>query len=261
MLETSAPIASWPQGWTVHAFHVPTPVPHEMGKWLLKNRLYAEGNDFTNEEAQYNPDYVGNSLLRRFWRGEKNNVNLQSMGMDLWVLAKEGVPQGVVSWMRSNTAGHPFLIQPTPEIRNHPNHKPRQQIPAASLGVFMLYMKKEHRKAGLMRRTVSEFVAPQVLAQARLCRAQGGFPFIAAKDAAAELLQSVSHVPVVNEMTHCLARQGSIWDFWTLASMWPEHRTDCHEFLMPPVAVTPTKKQAVSKKSTSPNRAPARAFR
>lgn len=211
------------------------PMPTDVGRWLLEHKLYAEGNDFTNDYAQDDPDYVGKSLLKRFWQGEKNRVNLQATGMDLWVLAKDGIPHGVVAWMRTNTPGDPFTIVPTPENRSHPNHKPRAQIPAASLGAFMLYMRKEHRGAGLMRQVVTQFVAPEMLAQARQCRAQGGFPFIAAKDAAAALLESTTHVPLVDELSHCMARSSSIWDFWNQAAGWPELRTTHHEFLIPPV--------------------------
>lgn len=235
MLDTLAPLTTWPNGWTVHRLTTPMPIPSDVGKWLLEHQLYAEGNDFTSDYAKEDPDYVGKSLLKRFWKGEKNRVNLQATAMDLWVLAKDGVPQGVVSWMRTDTPGEPFKILPTPEYRAHPNHKPREQIPAASLGAFMLYMKKEHRGAGLMRQTVMHFVAPEMLAIARQCRAQGGFPFIAAKDAAAALLEKTTHVPLVDELAPCMARDSSIWDFWTQAVCWPELRTTHHEFLMPPV--------------------------
>ncbi len=241
MLDTVPLLATWPNGWTVHRVRTSSPVPHDLGQWLLAHKLYAEGNDFTSEWAQSDPTYEGNSMLRRFWRGEKNRVNLHAKGMDLWVLSKDGEPQGVVAWMRTTAPGEPFPIFPTKE-NVEPGQRARLQIPAANLGIFMTYLKKEHRGAGLIRRTVAHFVAPEILACARECRAHGGFPYVGAKDAAASILKGQTNVPVVDELSHSRERVDQIWDHWTVATRWAEQRTPQQEFLIPPQPIQPKTK-------------------
>ena len=232
--------ASWSQGWTVHRSTVALPLSPDLGSWLIEQRLFAHGGDFTSPGSN-SPGYQGTSTLKALW--EKGNEEpLGASTAHLWVLAHHGQASGVVVWLQKQAAEGGFFQVDVPEPMAQAHHRSKRALSAVHLGCLMAYLKPEHRRQGLVRRVMASAVAPEVLAQARQARLGGHLPFIAATDATVPLWESVSHVPVVPHFDLCQASRRAIWDYHRHARFYPEKRFAFSEFLVEPQPLAPPRR-------------------
>lgn len=229
MLDKFDSCSAWSDGWKVLRKTLPLPIPQDIGKALLENELFSKGNDFTSPLAEGNA-YVGKSTFRGMWEGRKVPELPEADSVRVWLLTKNDVPQGIITWARSEKG-------PVPMDVPSPSKDPSQAsdtLPAAHLGGLMVYMKKEHRGQGLIRRALQAYVLPEVLVAARRIHLKDRMPFLSAPDATACLWESIAHVPVVPQLGMGEQNQRTLWDYHYISSMYPSRNMAFREFLTQP---------------------------
>lgn len=221
LLSADTRVAQWKQDWEVHRLDLRLPLPRATGRWLIRHGLYARGNDFTSEMSDA-PGYEGNSTLKDLWQGKLDSRTTGMAGLRVFVLTRRGTPQGVVAWLHADTPGEPVPWAWFDKSPGHPNHRPKQRLPVARLGHVMAFLKPDHRKQGLVRRTLAECVVPSLESLGEACVDNGVMPVVGASDAMARLMRQSSALPVAQPLTVCQKMRDDVWAMITWAQMYPE---------------------------------------
>lgn len=212
MLHTASDISSLRHGYQAHRMDIPFPVPAEIGQWLLAHQLFAQGNDFTSDWAKDNPDYKGNSFMKNLWMGVEGRASQDATRLSVYILSKDNHPVGIVAWLRTDTPeGAPRIW--IDDVPNNASHYPKQRIPAAILGHLMCYQKRGHRGKGLIKDTINLFMHELSLLAIH-AKEEGNMPLVVANDATHNIMNALTHIPLVEEMDVCQKLRRDVWHMW-----------------------------------------------
>jgi hypothetical protein len=196
---------------------VPYPLPSDLGRWLIENKLFASGNDFTSPRFQ-DPTQMGTSLLNSLWRGDPMRLTKDINGLDLLIISHSEGPCGVAAWLHGHYEQEPlhYVINDLP---SHPLHRPKQAIDISHLGQVMVYLEKPYRGQGWMKQALKQW-APEWDLLAGKSRDQGKMPVLAAVDATVNLVRETTTLPVVSHLDLCQRLQRDVWGLWRESSMY-----------------------------------------
>ena len=230
-LAPSNRVATWENGWNVHGFEIELPLRTPLGRWLLEEGLFSQGNDFTSMWND-SPNYVGDSTLKKMWQGVSTNRMREFKHAQVWVLAHEGLPQGVIVRTcpdRTEPLPQQWFERPVYQM----NRNPTERVNVTRLGHVMAFVKKPSRGLGLVRQALEDLVMPGVEADARQCVTEGAMPVIGASDALFSLVGKITAVPVVSYLDVCQAMRADVWSVIDKAEMHPEKTFRFSPYLVP----------------------------
>ena len=225
-------VAQWDDHWQVHRLDLQLPLRGDVGAWLIRKGLYARGSDFTSAWAE-TPNYQGNSTLKQMWKGVWSSRTSEFDRAQVWVLVRKDVPQGVVVRTHPSSIEEGAALQWFERPVYHMGRRPTERVQVARLGHVMAFVKPAHRRQGLVRRTLMDFVVAGVEADASMSVKQGALPIIGASDALFPLLGKLSGVPTVQYLGVCQAMRSDVWSLIDKAAMYPERTFPFSPYLVP----------------------------
>lgn len=219
----------------MHRIDVPlgAPLGRDLGKWMIRQGLYARGPDFSANKTQ-DPAYRGSSTLLKLWKGVVGSSTDGMVGMRIFLLAHGGKAQGVVTWTHSDTNGVPGNPEWFDKTPNHPRHHPTERVKVCRLGHVMAFVKPDFRGKGLVRKAVRELVLPEAELIARKCARSGILPVLGASNAMWKIVQSSTGIPTVEPLLVCRGMRDDVWSILNWARMHPERRCIHRPYLVQP---------------------------
>lgn len=225
----------------IYRARVSYPLTNDIGQWLIEHELFASGNDFTGERFE-DPNAIGISRLKRVWGNEDMKTTEGANGLDLLLMVHNNKPVGIAAWLHTHHEQNPLLLD-IPHLPDHPLHKPKKAMDAVMLGQVMVYLKKAYRGQGWVKKALEHNWVNEWHTWAAWSQGQGRLPLLTAVDASANMIEQISSVPCVADMTLCQRLRRQTWRLWEDSLIHSGFEWPFHKWMINPRSLEPPKPQ------------------